>query len=147
MEPHKSSAEAAPRQSASLPEVAPMAAPEIGALSPAEQHTVTHIERESAPSPHQSVAADPATIALPALPVPVPSVVSEDISVQPQSTAPAVAADDDLIEKEWVDKVKEVISKTKDNPHEREHSIKQLQIEYVKKRYGKVIGETGLEAA
>ncbi len=75
------------------------------------------------------------------LPAPV---AQDDATVvsQPQTTddMPLVAADDDLIEKEWVDKTKRVLAETKDDPYRREQEVKKLQIDYVKKRYGKVIG-------
>ena len=51
--------------------------------------------------------------------------------------APLVANDDDLIEKEWVDKAKKIVSETKDDPYQREESINKLQSDYQKKRYGR----------
>lgn len=56
---------------------------------------------------------------------------------------PALAADDDLIEKEWVDKAKQIIAETKDNPYQREQRIGALQREYIYKRYGRKIGDVG----
>lgn len=53
---------------------------------------------------------------------------------------PSLAADDDLIEKEWVDKAKKIISDTHDNPHSQEEAVSKLQIDYLKKRYGREIG-------
>lgn len=74
------------------------------------------------------------------LPVPVVGQQSDDSSVVQDDDAPMVAADEDLIEKEWVDRAKKVISDTKDDPYKREQEVKRLQIDYVKKRYGKSIG-------
>lgn len=54
---------------------------------------------------------------------------------------PLVAADEDLIEKEWVDKVKKIIALTRDDPYERSRVITQLQIDYLKKRYNKTLGQ------
>ena len=54
---------------------------------------------------------------------------------------PLVAADEDLIEREWVDKVKKIIALTKDNPYERNRVITQLQADYLKKRYNKTLGQ------
>jgi len=57
------------------------------------------------------------------------------------STAgPAVAADDDVIEKEWVDKAKKIVLSTVDDPHGRASKVNELQKDYLKKRYGKVLG-------
>lgn len=53
---------------------------------------------------------------------------------------PLVAGDDDLIEKEWVDRAKKIVQDTLDDPHERDRSIGLLQIDYIKKRYGKDLG-------
>lgn len=50
---------------------------------------------------------------------------------------PLIANDDDLIEKEWVDKAKKIVSDTRDNPHQREKAVNELQIDYLKKRYGR----------
>ncbi len=75
-----------------------------------------------------------------ALPVPVVADDQQQASTLPQTAAPLVASDEDLIEKEWVDKAKQVIADTKDEPYLREQEVKKLQIEYVQKRYGKIIG-------
>ena len=53
---------------------------------------------------------------------------------------PLIAADDDLIEKEWVDKAKEIIARTKDDPYLREREVSRLQADYLQKRYGKELG-------
>ena len=50
---------------------------------------------------------------------------------------------DDLIEKEWVDKAKKILVETKDDPYRREREINKLQIEYVRKRYGRTISDAG----
>jgi len=53
---------------------------------------------------------------------------------------PAVAADEDVIEKEWVDKAKKIVLSTVDDPHGRASKVNELQKDYLKKRYGKVLG-------
>ena len=58
-----------------------------------------------------------------------------------KNTTSVIAADEDLIEKEWVDKVKKIIILTKDDPYERSRVITQLQIDYLKKRYNKTLGK------
>lgn len=72
-----------------------------------------------------------------ALPTPPPAV-----SIPVTSGAPAMAADDDLIEKEWVDKVKNIIALTKGNPYEQAKAIAALQADYLKKRYNRESGES-----
>ena len=54
---------------------------------------------------------------------------------------PAIAADDDLMEKEWVDKVKKIIDLTRGNPYEQAKSVAALQADYLKKRYNRTIVE------
>ena len=75
------------------------------------------------------------------LPAPVVATAPDD-DAKPADDTPIVAADEDLIEKEWVDKAKQIISSTKDDPYRREQEIKRLQLDYVRKRYGKEIGAT-----
>ncbi len=55
------------------------------------------------------------------------------------STIPDLADDVDVIEKAWVDKAKQIINDTKDDPHAQEKAFEELQIEYHKKRYGRDI--------
>ena len=85
-------------------------------------------------------AAIPATPTLP----PVPA-VAQPVPVLPQDDddIPITANDDDLIEKEWVDKAKQIITETKDDPYARERAISKLQIEYIRRRYGREIGDSG----
>lgn len=52
---------------------------------------------------------------------------------------PKAAEDVDVIEMEWVNKAKDIINKTKDDPHAQEAEVEKLQKEYLKKRYGKEI--------
>lgn len=53
--------------------------------------------------------------------------------------SPLIAGDEDLIEKEWVDKAKKIISDTKEDPYMRDEAVSKLQVEYIKKRYGRSI--------
>lgn len=77
--------------------------------------------------------------ALPALPVPVVDPQATTVTANPSST-PSVANDDDLIEKEWVEHAKKIIAETKDDPYKREQEIGKLQVDYIRKRYGREIG-------
>ena len=53
--------------------------------------------------------------------------------------APSVAADDDLIEKEWVLRAKAIVAKTKDDPHQQNKELNLYKADYIKKRYNKDI--------
>jgi hypothetical protein len=55
------------------------------------------------------------------------------------TTTPMMADDNDLIEKEWVDSVKNVVEKTRTNPFEQSQEISRLRTEYLQKRYGKTM--------
>lgn len=73
----------------------------------------------------------------------VPTAPQPAKPVPPQvDDTPTVANDDDLIEKEWIEKAKRVLAETKEDPALRETEIKKLQLDYIRKRYGREIGET-----
>ncbi len=73
--------------------------------------------------------------------VPLPIQGSDDAATQAVvSDTPLVANDDDLIEREWVDKAKKIIVQTKDDPYRREQEVSKLQADYLLKRYGKELG-------
>jgi general stress protein 26 len=50
---------------------------------------------------------------------------------------PQIADDNDLIEKEWVTKAKEIVEKTKHDPHLETKEINLFRADYLKKRYNK----------
>lgn len=83
---------------------------------------------------------DPAILATPS--VPTPTTLQDDSAQAVDDDMPLVANDSDLIEKEWVDKVKRMISLTKGDPYERGRVITQLQAEYLKKRFNKALGQS-----
>jgi len=86
----------------------------------------------------------------PVLPPPIvfpqpPAPVANDAStatVSSNTDAPLVANDDDLIEREWVDKAKKIIIDTKEDPYRREKEVTLLQSDYLKKRYGRELGSS-----
>jgi hypothetical protein len=61
----------------------------------------------------------------------------------PQTATPTSAGDGNQIEKEWLDKVKQIIGITSDDPHAQQEEISRLVAEYVLKRTGRKIGEDG----
>lgn len=66
----------------------------------------------------------------------LPSVDRNDTMVH----VPATAQDIDLMEDEWVKDLKKMITETKNDPHTREVRFKQMQMDYLKKRYNRIIG-------
>lgn len=53
--------------------------------------------------------------------------------------SPPVADDVDLIEKEWVQRAKALVAKTKDDPHTQNKEMNKFKADYIKKRYNKEI--------
>lgn len=94
-------------------------------------------EQRSESAPQQFT---PVVLPVPVVaPLPPPSSTSDsDVAVTGDN--PIVAADDDLIEREWVDRAKKIIQQTKDDPYRREQEISRLQVDYLRKRYGKERG-------
>jgi hypothetical protein len=82
----------------------------------------------------------PMAPATPVLPAPVPVMPPAPVATPTVDDTPLVANDDDLIEKEWVDKAKKIIVQTKDDPYMREQEVGKLQADYLLKRYGKELG-------
>ena len=56
---------------------------------------------------------------------------------------PVVAADEDLIEKQWVDSAKRIIHDTRTDPYKQGEAISRLQADYLQKRYGKTLADGG----
>ena len=136
MEPGFNAPRVTPEQTPSLPPVSPELLPpgtqyETGPIAP---------EREAVPQQPQTDAGPAPVVVAPALPQPQVNPAVSDDSTALLTSVPDVAADDDLIEKEWVDKAKRIIAETADDPYRREQAVGQLQREYLRKRYGKEVG-------
>lgn len=67
------------------------------------------------------------------------SFVPQPAISMPLDDIPVVAADEDLIEKQWVDAAKNIVAKTRSDPYEQGQAISRLQADYLHKRYGKVV--------
>ncbi|MCB9819870.1 hypothetical protein H6796_01000 [Candidatus Nomurabacteria bacterium] len=126
-------------------------------LNPAEYSPVTQSQEVSpdTTSPYEREAqageraANPVSSVPPATPLPpqLPQAVNQQAgddatSVTDDNLGPAVANDDDLIEKEWVDQAKKIIAQTRDDPHAQEAQVGRLQEDYLQKRYGKTLGSS-----
>ena len=85
----------------------------------------------------------------PTIPV-LPSVPLPPLGQAPQSSSPATtlpktailpdgADDADLIEKEWVNKAKQIVEKTRNDPYEQSKEITLFKADYMKKRYNKTL--------
>ncbi len=84
-------------------------------------------------------AAAPAYTAVPVTPVVPPQDDASQAGAQ-ATGIPLTAADEDLIEREWVDKAKLILQQTKEDPHARTEQVNELQRGYLQKRFGRTIG-------
>jgi hypothetical protein len=81
------------------------------------------------------------------LPAPLPPMPIPASTSQPQaqptvalpSDFPEIAEDNDLIEQEWVNKAKEIVERTRNDPHEQNKEINKVKADYIKKRYNREI--------
>lgn len=83
--------------------------------------------------------------AMPAQPVVQPAVDDADVQTDETSKIQGdlvnlTTKDGEKIEKEWVDKVRNVISETRDDPRRREDDIFEVKKDFIKKRFGREIG-------
>lgn len=80
----------------------------------------------------------PQVMPMPPVPQTAPVRVADDQAMQ----NPISANDDDNIEREWVDRAKQILVQTRSDPRAREKAIGALQRDYIFKRYGKRLGAT-----
>ncbi len=86
-----------------------------------------------------------AVVATPPIPMPMTQAATQAVVQQSDVSATtngaqAVSLDDgDLIEKEWVNKAKEIVERTRDNPYKQSEELTVFKAEYMKKRYNKTV--------
>lgn len=90
-------------------------------------------------SAHQGPQTQAAGVQLPAVQPSAQVSPQKPASGPPSTSTPAIADDVDVIEKEWVDKAKDIVTATKDDPYRQEEEVERLKADYLKKRYGKDI--------
>ncbi len=64
---------------------------------------------------------------------------ASDASSTTSTDNPIVADDNDLIEKEWVEKAKRIIEQNREDPKKQSKEMTLFKADYMKKRYNKVI--------
>lgn len=69
-----------------------------------------------------------------------PSIPTPSLNIPTQDELDA--ADENEIEKEWVDRTKKIIATTKGDPYQREKQIVDVREEYQKKRFNRTKGES-----
>lgn len=82
-------------------------------------------------------AADDAALVTP----PIAAIQDQPAAAGPASVSgsPATAANGDVIEKEWIEKAKQIVDKTKDDPRIQSDEMARFKHDYIVKRYGKQI--------
>jgi hypothetical protein cdiviTM7_01500 len=73
----------------------------------------------------------------------IPQIALPIVQDNPNESAnvvvPTTARDIDLMEDEWVKDLKKMITETKGDPYAREVRFKEMQMDYLKKRYNRII--------
>ncbi len=143
MEPGQQTPETTPNAEQVRPEAQPYQRHELGSAGREQLGGMASIA-EKMPTRAEQNTQPPQGMPSTSLPAPqVDDTQTTTGAVATDDATPLVASDDDVIEKEWVDKAKKIIAETKDEPYRREQEVKKLQIEYVRKRYGREIGDPG----
>ena len=124
-------------------------APELNLPPPIVAEASTFDPNMVPAAAYETPAAPAATAAagnplMPAMTLPVPSaplpLIAQGSVVNTASNAnPAVADDADLIEKEWVQKAKDIIKQTQSDPHVQSKELNIFKADYMQKRYNKVL--------
>jgi len=57
----------------------------------------------------------------------------------PTATVPIVDDGGDLIEKEWVNRAKQIVARTRDDPYKQSEELTVFRADYMKKHFGKTI--------
>jgi hypothetical protein len=69
------------------------------------------------------------------------NIPDEENVALPQNTTsipiPPEAEDSDLIEKEWVERAKQIVDHTRHDPHEQQKALSLMKADYMKKRYNR----------
>lgn len=85
-------------------------------------------------APTQQGVQMPQAAVSPQIPQPVQTAIQPD-----PAGMPGIADDTDLIEREWVDKAKEIVARTRQDPYLQNKEVERMKADYMKKRYDKDI--------
>ncbi|MEK7600183.1 MAG: hypothetical protein AAB462_04075 [Patescibacteria group bacterium] len=135
MNPHNSEASSIELPPPMVEQAVPNAGAELAQQSP---ELAANAERSG------SVQSAPPSGGAAAIPMPVPPMMQTAVPA-PAAGTPApiggmpILDDGDLIEKEWVNKAKQIVERTRDDPHKQSEELTVVKADYMKKRYGKTI--------
>ncbi|HVW22956.1 MAG TPA: hypothetical protein VHB51_00505 [Candidatus Saccharimonadales bacterium] len=79
------------------------------------------------------------TMTMPTMPTQTVSLPQSGVAQTTSTSTPMVAEDNDLIEKEWVNKAKQIVERTKEDPHQQNKELTVFKADYLQKRYNKTI--------
>lgn len=124
--------------------------PKFEVVQPVEGAEATTTSAEQGQSVSESAAGKQATpaalqlpITLPNIPVATPVLPVQDDSIGPPVSSPKTsnlpAVDKDLIEKQWVQKAKEIVAETKDDPYKQKTEMSRAKADYIQKRFKKTV--------
>ncbi len=124
--------------------------PKFEVAQPVEGAESTKAPAEQAQPPPEAAPgkqATPAALQLPAVlpdvPVAAPAVPVRDDNIVPPVASPKTsklpAADKNLIEKQWVQKAKEIVAETKSDPHKQKTEMSKAKADYIQKRFKKTV--------
>lgn len=133
--PH-SSPEMSPLSQGENASTTPKSAEQLPRHAPERQPVVETREVKTQPGGGSAPTASPP---LPPVVIPAAQPTDDGQSNTADNQNPVAAADDDLIEKEWVNRAKEIVATTKTDPYLQEKEVSKLQADYLKKRWGKEI--------
>ena len=114
--------------------------------APEQAAEVTKQVPEVAPMTAEQGASQNAS-SLPALPVtpllsppqPAATQPADDVTSTTTTGVSNTADNVDLIEKEWVNKAKQIVERTREDPHQQSTEIGLVKADYMKQRYNKTI--------
>ncbi len=91
--------------------------------------------------PRAAIAAMPSNTAVPPVSATAQPVAdnNDDVVSTTKSVKAGLIEDSDLIEKEWVDKAKRIVERTREDPHQQSELITEVRADYMKKHYNKTI--------
>lgn len=127
-----------PRPQAPKPENMPVpeASPDLGQAT--EQHNMEQPAQQAPVSPAQA-AQSVQNAAMPGSGVAIPGLTPAAAGVAAVADEALLAEDGDLIEKAWIQKAKEIVERTKNDPYHQNIEINKVKQDYIQKRYNKAL--------
>lgn len=120
-------------------------APQLETFSPGGQEVVSPAAEHSVEIP-KTPESSPSTQSAPPISVPAVPVVADDTQALMSAPTSVIAGDPALniptsdsgrIEKQWVEKAKNIIAQTKDDPFTQKNEMSRVKAAYIEKRFNK----------